>query len=64
MPNAPLDLRPVDLVEIFSLVDNYSDVLLPGSDKIIRPALAKDGVIPQNTLLAEHGLSLPGPRLG
>ena len=58
MPNTPLDLRPVDLVEIFSLVDNYSDVLLPGSDTVIRPALAKDGMIPTNTLLAEHGLSL------
>jgi len=58
MPKTPLNLRPVDLVEIFSLVDNYSDVLLPGSETVIRPALAKNGVIPQNTLLAEHGLSL------
>ncbi len=58
MPNTPLDLRPVDLVEVFTLVDNYSDVLLPGTDTVIRPALAKDGMIPTNTLLAEHGLSL------
>ncbi len=58
MPKAPLDLQPVDLVEIFTLVDNYSDVLLPGNEIVIRPALAKNGVIPQNTLLAEHGLSL------
>lgn len=58
MPKTQLNLQPVDLVEIFTLVDNYSDVLLPGSDSVTRPALAKDGVIPQNTLLAEHGLSL------
>ena len=58
MPKTPLALQPVDLVEIFSLVDNYSDVLLPGSETVIRPALAKDGVIPKSTLLAEHGLSL------
>ena len=58
MSKAQVDLQPVDLVEIFTLVDNYSDVLLPGSESVIRPALAKDGVIPKSTLLAEHGLSL------
>lgn len=58
MTNTQVNLQPVDLVEIFTLVDNYSDVLLPGSESVIRPALAKDGVIPKSTLLAEHGLSL------
>ncbi len=58
MSKKPLHLRPVDLVEITTLVDNYSDVLLPGNEIVHRPALAKDGVIPETTLLAEHGLSL------
>jgi 7,8-dihydropterin-6-yl-methyl-4-(beta-D-ribofuranosyl)aminobenzene 5'-phosphate synthase len=39
-------------------VDNYSDVLLPENETIIRPPLAKNGLIPKNTVLAEHGLSL------
>ena len=49
---------PVDRVEILTLVDNYIDVLLPESTFITRPPLATDGRIPENTLLAEHGLSL------
>ncbi|MCK5836868.1 MAG: MBL fold metallo-hydrolase [Desulfobacula sp.] len=53
-----LPLRPVDSVEVITLVDNYSDVLLPGNETIIRPPLAKEGVIPKKTVLAEHGLSL------
>lgn len=51
-------LRPADSVEVITLVDNFSDVLLPGNETIIRPPLAKEGVIPKNTVLAEHGLSL------
>ncbi len=53
-----LNLRQADSVEVITLVDNYSDVLLPGNQTILRPPLAKNGVIPKNTLLAEHGLSL------
>ena len=49
---------PVDRVEILTLVDNYVDVLLPESTFMKRPPLATDGRIPENTLLAEHGLSL------
>ena len=51
-------LVPVDRVEILTLVDNYVDVLLPESTFLKRPPLATDGRIPDNTLLAEHGLSL------
>ena len=45
-------LVPVDRVEILTLVDNYVDVLLPGSTFMKRPPLATDGRIPENTLLA------------
>ena len=53
-----LNLRQADSIEVITLVDNYSDVLLQGNQAIIRPPLARKGVIPKNTLLAEHGLSL------
>ena len=58
MPDSVPKLNPVDRVEILTVVDNYVDVLLPGSNLISRPPLAKDGRIPEDTLLAEHGLSL------
>ncbi len=51
-------LRTVDRVEVTSLVDNYVDVLLESTDLVTRPPRSKDGEIPLNTLLAEHGLSL------
>ncbi|MDY6790043.1 MAG: MBL fold metallo-hydrolase [Thermodesulfobacteriota bacterium] len=53
-----IHLRQADGLEIITLVDNFSDVLLPGNQTVIRPPLAKEDIIPQNTLLAEHGLSL------
>ena len=53
-----LNLRQADGIEIITLVDNFSDVLLPDSEAVMRPPIAKGGVIPKNTLLAEHGLSL------
>ena len=58
MKKAILNLRQVDGIEIITLVDNFSDVLLPDSEAVMRPPIAKGGVIPKNTLLAEHGLSL------
>lgn len=58
MENTILNLREAERVEITVLVDNYSDVLLQGNRTVIRPLLAKDGLIPKDTLLAEHGLSL------
>jgi len=51
-------LKTVDRVEITTLIDNYVDLLLPSSDIIVRPPLAKEGKINADTLLAEHGLSL------
>jgi len=51
-------LKPVDRVEIVTLVDNYVDVLLPDAPGVERPPLAKQCEIPSTTLAAEHGLSL------
>ena len=53
-----LSLSEVDRVEIVTLMDNYVDVLLPGTDIVKRPPVAKNETIPTDTLLAEHGLSL------
>ena len=56
--NLPVALKAVDRVEILTLMDNYIDLLLPPSEIITRPPLAKEGNILDDTLLAEHGLSL------
>ena len=53
----PAKLKPVDEIEIVTLMDNYSDVLLQSEGPVTRPFLAKGGEIPTDTLLAEHGLS-------
>lgn len=53
-----IDLCPVERAEVLILSDNHSDVLLPSGESVQRPSLARDGVIPTDTLLAEHGLSL------
>lgn len=58
MENTPVTLQEVDRVEILTLMDNYVDVLLTNTDVVYRPPLAKDGHIPADTLVAEHGLSL------
>ena len=58
MNNIPVSLKAVDRVEITTLIDNYVDLLLPGTDIMTRPLLAKEGKILSDTLLAEHGLSL------
>ncbi len=57
-PTARLALTPVESAEVLVVIDNFSDVLLPGGKRVERPALARDGLIPRETLLAEHGLSL------
>lgn len=56
--NVPVALKTVDRVEVLTLVDNYIDLLLPPSEIMSRPPLAKDNNILGDTLLAEHGLSL------
>jgi len=58
MDHATVSLQEVDRVEVLTLMDNYVDVLLPNTEVVYRPPLAKDGRIPADTLVAEHGLSL------
>ncbi len=57
MEKEPIELRPVDEVEIVTLMDNYSDVLLKSEGPVTRAPLAAGAEIPTDTLLAEHGLS-------
>ena len=52
------DLKTADRIEITTIVDNFSDVLLPGNETITRPPLARGEHIQNTTLLAEHGLCL------
>jgi 7,8-dihydropterin-6-yl-methyl-4-(beta-D-ribofuranosyl)aminobenzene 5'-phosphate synthase len=56
--NVSVSLKPVDRVEITTLIDNYVDVLLPSTDVIKRPPLSKGGKVKADTFIAEHGLSL------
>jgi len=56
--NASVSLKTVDRIEITTLMDNYVDLLLPSTDTIIRPPLAKEGKINADTFLAEHGFSV------
>jgi len=58
MKNSQIPLKEATRLEILTLMDNYVDVLLRGSETVIRPPLAKEGTIPADALLAEHGLSL------
>ena len=58
MKTDPYHLKEADGVEVVILADNFSDVLLPGSRTVVRPPLARGGVILKSTLLAEHGLCL------
>jgi len=58
MNSLPVSLKSAERVEITTLIDNYVDLLLPPSEIVTRPPLAKGGNILADTLLAEHGLSL------
>jgi 7,8-dihydropterin-6-yl-methyl-4-(beta-D-ribofuranosyl)aminobenzene 5'-phosphate synthase len=58
MSSFPLPLKEVDRVEVLTLMDNYTDVLLKDTDIITRPHTSKGGRIETDTFLAEHGLSL------
>lgn len=51
-------MKEVDHIEVLSIIDNYVDFLVGSTDIVTRPPRAKGGIIPQDTLLAEHGLSL------
>ena len=58
MSNLSVSLKAVDRVEILTLIDNYVNLLLPSTDIVTRPPLAKEGKVQSDTFLAEHGLSL------
>ena len=58
MDQKAFSLKEVDRVEIVTLMDNYVDVLIQGTDVVTRPPLSKTGDIPSDTLVAEHGLSM------
>ncbi len=53
-----ITLQPVDSCEVVVLVDNYIDLLLPPKEGVVRPPLATGETIPEDTILAEHGLSI------
>lgn len=53
-----IELEPVERFEVVVLVDNYIDLLLPPKDGVVRPPLATGDTIPEDTILAEHGLSI------
>ncbi len=58
MEKFPIRMNEVDRIEVLVLIDNYVNVLIGGNEVVTRPPLAKEGKIPADTLLAEHGLSL------
>ncbi len=58
MTDKRVELRPVDRIEIIVLADNYADVLLENTDMVTRPPKSENGIIFDDTLVAEHGLSL------
>ncbi len=53
-----ISLKSVQRVEVTTLLDNYIDILLESTPTVRRPPLARDGQIPTDSLVAEHGLSL------
>ena len=58
MDPLPVSLKPLDRVEVLTLMDNFVDVLLEDTDIVTRPPKAAGAEIPTDTLLAEHGLCL------
>ena len=58
MTSKVLTLKEVDCVEVLTLIDNYTDVLLEDTEIATRPSETKGEEIPTDTLLAEHGLSM------
>jgi 7,8-dihydropterin-6-yl-methyl-4-(beta-D-ribofuranosyl)aminobenzene 5'-phosphate synthase len=58
MSSTPLPLKEVDCVEVLTLMDNYTDVLLEDTEIATRLPEPKGEEISTDALLAEHGLSL------
>ncbi len=56
MDKQPIELQPVDAVEVTILVDNVMDALLPGTPDVQRAPLRWDS-FEQAPLLAEHGFA-------
>ena len=53
-----IELKSVQQVAVTTLIDNYIDFLLESTPTVRRPPLTRQGWIPTDTLVAEHGLSL------
>ncbi|MBW1721754.1 MAG: MBL fold metallo-hydrolase [Deltaproteobacteria bacterium] len=58
MNQGHFSLKAAERVEILTLMDNYVDLLLRSGDVVTRPSTERDGMISEDTLVAEHGLSL------
>jgi 7,8-dihydropterin-6-yl-methyl-4-(beta-D-ribofuranosyl)aminobenzene 5'-phosphate synthase len=58
MNKSPVPLKEVDCVEVLTLMDNYTDVLLEDTEIATRLPEPKGEEISTDTLIAEHGLSL------
>jgi 7,8-dihydropterin-6-yl-methyl-4-(beta-D-ribofuranosyl)aminobenzene 5'-phosphate synthase len=58
MNRSPEPLKEVDCIEVLTLMDNYTDVLLENTEIATRLPEPKGDEISTDTLLAEHGLSL------
>ncbi|MBW1729445.1 MAG: MBL fold metallo-hydrolase [Deltaproteobacteria bacterium] len=58
MKEPSISLKETSRIEVLTLMDNYTDVLLRNTDVVVRPPLSKTGEIPTDTVLAEHGLSM------
>lgn len=56
--NEKINLVEADRIEILTVMDNTVDLLLESSESVFRPPLDRDGRIPTDTFLAEHGLSI------
>jgi 7,8-dihydropterin-6-yl-methyl-4-(beta-D-ribofuranosyl)aminobenzene 5'-phosphate synthase len=57
-PMAPLTLKPVERIEVTTLMDNYIDLLLESTPKVRRPSHDDGHTLFTRSFLAEHGLSL------
>lgn len=53
-----LNLQAAEKLEIMVVVDNYADTMLPPATGVVRQPMGIDGKLPDDTLLAEHGLCL------
>lgn len=52
-----VDLKAIETLEVVTLIDNYTDVLIPSSQNVKRSPHYRNGKIAP-PLIAEHGLSL------